>query len=68
MSTTRRPLGTGPRTAEEQSPIGDQRERGRTAAERAAVEPPALAVDGRTHPFRGWLTENTPRADLYPTN
>ncbi len=45
MSTTRRPLGTGPQAAEEQSPIGDQRERGRTAAERAAVEPPALAVE-----------------------
>ncbi|NED05767.1 hypothetical protein G3I55_29420, partial [Streptomyces sp. SID6648] len=45
MSTPRRPLGTGPRPAEEQSPIGDYRERARTAAERAAVEPPALAVE-----------------------
>jgi len=45
VSTTRRPLGTGPRPTEEQSPIGDCRERGRTAAERAAVEPPALAVE-----------------------
>ena len=42
---SRRPLGTGPRPAEEQSPIGDYRVRGRTAAERAAVEPPALAVE-----------------------
>src|SRR5690606_22414190 len=39
------PVGTGPRPTEEQSPIGDCRERGRTAAERAAVEPPALAVE-----------------------
>ncbi|MFD4143048.1 hypothetical protein [Streptomyces sp. NPDC058572] len=44
MSTTRRPLGTGPRPAEaELSPTGDSRER-RTAAERAAVEPPARAT------------------------
>ncbi|WP_405935307.1 hypothetical protein OG495_37105 (plasmid) [Streptomyces longwoodensis] len=26
-----------------------------------------LAVEGRTHPLRRWLTERTPRADLYPT-
>lgn len=45
VSITRRPLGTGPRPAEEQSPIDDCRERGRTAAERAAVEPPALAAE-----------------------
>ncbi|GAA2244600.1 hypothetical protein [Streptomyces indiaensis] len=42
---SRRPLGTGPRPAEEQSPIGDCRERGRTAAEQVAVKPLALAVE-----------------------
>ncbi|QUC63802.1 hypothetical protein IOD14_43945 (plasmid) [Streptomyces sp. A2-16] len=26
-----------------------------------------LAIEGRTHTYRRWLTENTPRADLYPT-
>ncbi|MGW3563522.1 hypothetical protein ACWDSL_06410 [Streptomyces sp. NPDC000941] len=42
MSTARRPLGTGPHSGEpELSPIGDSRERARTAAERAAAEPAA---------------------------
>ncbi|MEU0396530.1 hypothetical protein ABZ208_27830 [Streptomyces sp. NPDC006208] len=47
MSTTRRPLGTGPRPIAEAelSPIGDSRERGRTAAERAADKPPARAPE-----------------------
>ncbi|MGW7754472.1 hypothetical protein ACWGK6_23565 [Streptomyces violaceusniger] len=42
--TTRRPLGAGPRPDEpELSPIGDNRERARTAAERAVAEPSALS-------------------------
>lgn len=45
MSTPRRPLGTGPRRVEEQLPVGDCREHGRTAAERAAVEPPTPAAE-----------------------
>ncbi|WP_319698983.1 hypothetical protein [Streptomyces sp. ME19-01-6] len=41
MSSTRRALGTGPRLGEpESSPDGDGRERARTVAERAALEPP----------------------------
>ncbi|MER5757229.1 hypothetical protein [Streptomyces sp. NPDC002088] len=43
MHTTRRPLGTGPRPTQEQSPTSDSR--GRTAAERAADEPLAPAVE-----------------------
>ncbi|WP_262705294.1 MULTISPECIES: hypothetical protein [Streptomyces] len=44
MSPTRRTLGTGPRPDEpELTPVGDSRERARTAAERAAAEPIASA-------------------------
>ncbi|WP_099017361.1 hypothetical protein [Streptomyces malaysiensis] len=39
MSPTRRILGTGPRPDEpELTPVGDSRERARTAAERAAAQ------------------------------
>jgi hypothetical protein len=42
MHAMRRPLGTGPRPAKEQSPMGNSR--GGTAADRATAEPPALAA------------------------
>ncbi|WP_438452678.1 hypothetical protein [Streptomyces asiaticus] len=39
MSPTRRTLGAGPRPDEpESTPVGDSRERARTAAERAAAQ------------------------------
>lgn len=47
--TPRRPLGTGPQpfAEPELSPNGDSRERGRTAAERAAAESPASGNEGQ---------------------
>jgi hypothetical protein len=47
MSTTRRPLGTGPRddVEPELSPIGDNHERGGTAAARATAKPSAPAAE-----------------------
>ncbi|WP_406360605.1 hypothetical protein OH782_42475 (plasmid) [Streptomyces sp. NBC_01544] len=47
MSTTRRPLGTGPRpdVEPEPSPIGDSHERGGTAAAQAAAKPSARAAE-----------------------
>ncbi len=47
MSTTRRPLGTGPRpdVEPELSPIGDSHEHGGTAAARAAPKPSARAAE-----------------------
>ncbi|WP_329449577.1 hypothetical protein OG894_00950 [Streptomyces sp. NBC_01724] len=46
MSTTRRPLGTGPRddVEPELSPIGDSHERGGTAAAQATAKSPARAA------------------------
>ncbi|MFC8263985.1 hypothetical protein ACFUNF_41945 [Streptomyces sp. NPDC057291] len=47
MSTTRRPLGTGPRDdiEPELSPIGDSHERGGTAAARATAKPADRAAE-----------------------
>ncbi|MFE2188224.1 hypothetical protein [Streptomyces sp. NPDC059455] len=41
MSTSRRPLGTGPRPDEPEPSAIDRPERARMAAERATAEPPA---------------------------